>query len=308
MAGAPLVMTVELKPKGGTIEVQGRQAGSSDVWIWRVTVPASEPNTASTSVTALPLGALHGRELIADLELEHAADGKHSTKLESRIEATALRHRIVSRMTSLVAIADQPSVDPGQPSRRERIPLEVPAFVSAEACGLTIGTLEARYSLRHQPRMAATALGPRTLIAQRGKGAAPSAAVRPGASGFGSPFPGQDFEISAARVLRSNGDQLVIEFEAPFDGFVLPKDDVNVWLDGVTWHVARIVPKDGFPLGPYPAGTVILMPLRLDRPLDWGRYRSVDVRWRWEPDGASDGSARRQITLTVSLGMHATST
>src|SRR5690606_29198684 len=122
--------TVELEPAGGTLELSGRLAGTDGVWTRTMTVPAdsistrhsresgnpetrndapasgpapaAEPFAHDPRAAALPIGALHGREIIADLELEEAA-GADRRDIDRRIEARALRHRIVSRRTSLVA-------------------------------------------------------------------------------------------------------------------------------------------------------------------------------------------------------------
>lgn len=137
-AGQPLVAAVELRREGGTLEVRGRMAGSTVPWAWKVEVPAEAAPPNGLRMTPLPIGALFGREMIADLELTLAATGR-AEELNSRIEALGLRHRIASRRTSLVAIAEQPSVEPGAGMRTERIAVEVPAGVSAEGSGLLGG-------------------------------------------------------------------------------------------------------------------------------------------------------------------------
>src|SRR5262249_22010792 len=110
-AGLPLLLTAALNPAGGEVEITGRLAGTDDAWRPRFTVPAA---AAVASKTALPIGALFGREIIADLEQELAA-GNNIEHTSSLIEMRGLRHRITSRRTSLVAIAERPAVDPTQP-------------------------------------------------------------------------------------------------------------------------------------------------------------------------------------------------
>jgi hypothetical protein len=97
-------------------------------------VPAGAGTLASTP---LPLGALHGREVVGELELS-GTDSRwlKLEPLDHLIETVAMRHRIVSRRTSLVAIVEEPSVDPRAPRRRERLAVELPAGVSAEGVGL----------------------------------------------------------------------------------------------------------------------------------------------------------------------------
>ena len=146
---AILKIALELKPEGGPVEVRGREAGTEDAWIWRIELPPVErgaremPAGAESELTVratpLPLGALYGRERVADLELEASAVDDASREIDERIESAGLRHRIVTRRTSLVAIAEEPSVDPKLPRRRERLPVEVPSGVSAEGSGLITG-------------------------------------------------------------------------------------------------------------------------------------------------------------------------
>lgn len=156
-AGKPLLFTVELGDAGGSLELAGELAGES--WQHRIEVPpagaqlpadpiadtepASAPSAgngaaalpAGWTQTPLPLGALHGRALVAEYELGMAPAELHHGGSD-RIERCALRHRIASSRTSLVAIAEEPSVDPCAPRRRERLAVELPAGVSAEGAGL----------------------------------------------------------------------------------------------------------------------------------------------------------------------------
>lgn len=48
----------------------------------------------------------------------------------------ALRHAIASRLTSWIAVAEVPSVDPREPVRAERVPQALPYGMSAEGLGL----------------------------------------------------------------------------------------------------------------------------------------------------------------------------
>ena len=136
-AGQPLVLPVELRKEGGAVLVTGRLAGSAEEWKAKLDVPAPGAQ-GGPRATSLPIGALHGREVIADLEVE-LSTGRDAAGADRRIEKCAMRHRIVSRRTSLVAIAEEPSVDPKQPRRRERLAVELPAGVSAEGAGLVMG-------------------------------------------------------------------------------------------------------------------------------------------------------------------------
>ncbi|MFM8558992.1 MAG: hypothetical protein ACKOC6_05235, partial [bacterium] len=81
---------------------------------------------------------MFGRETVGALEVQAAAHGGRSREpFQDDIETVALRHGIVSSRTSLVAISENLTVDPKDPTRRVRIAVEVPSDVSAEAVGLT---------------------------------------------------------------------------------------------------------------------------------------------------------------------------
>jgi hypothetical protein len=145
-----------------------------------------------------------------------------------RIEALGLRHRIASRRTSLVAISEEPAVDPKQPRRRRRLPVELPAGVSAEGVGLAAAI----------PRVASLAkglFGAAPIEAQAACISSDGAirallelAPRPPRRKVEQPRPARataDQEIPVATVgcvLRTDGDLIVVEFESPEDGFFLP--------------------------------------------------------------------------------------
>ncbi|GAB4370084.1 MAG: VIT domain-containing protein [Acidobacteriota bacterium] len=134
LAGAASLVAVELAPAGGTLRVTARSADGSR-WERSIDVPpADQPGDGATG---LPLGALFARERVADLEMAlAAAEGTASKELLEEIEQTALRHGIVSLRTSLVAISEEPAVDPTAPRRRVRLATGLPAGVSAEGVGL----------------------------------------------------------------------------------------------------------------------------------------------------------------------------
>ncbi len=140
LEGHPLVLFAEIAPVGGTLEIRGRHAGASGAWVRQLEIPRARSEAITTpGSTTLPLGALFGREAIADVELRLAAAGKggEAGAFEADIERLGLRHGIASRKTSLVAISEDPTVDPRDPRRRERLAVELPAEVSAEGTGLT---------------------------------------------------------------------------------------------------------------------------------------------------------------------------
>src|SRR5258705_4961418 len=225
-----MVMTVELKPGGGTLEVAGRLAGSEQRWIWRTEVPA-QPQSA----VELPVGALHGKETIRDLEMMGVARPSEWAELNSRIEKIAMRHRIVSRRTSLVAVAEEPSVDARAARRRERLAIEVPSGMSAESLGLKrypSAVVKWAYS-----REVGIGLSEDSLRLLTPKGPI-SAMIDQAAAAFRKPTPQRDLRsgprgwvkgrftggahpeiVLLGTVVESLVDGLIVEFEVAFEGF-----------------------------------------------------------------------------------------
>ena len=324
LAGQPLMLALELEPEGGKVEVGGRQAGTADAWIWRITLPAFQAGTAVAGIptaknpalaaTSLPLGALYGREVIADLELLAAARPGSADDLDRRIEQAGLRHRITSRMTSLVAVAETPSVDPKLPRRRERLAIEVPAGVSAEGSGLFMRggpdlMLMGAMELRHPDTMGRSGMANVLIRAQgmlgepwarRFAGAPTSTPLVPPAT-FRGWVPPTEHPIPGGRLLRVSPRGLTVEFETPFEGFAIPDGEINLWLEGTTWLVARVVPEESTPRGPQPAGLVVRLTLSITGHPKWVMARSIDLRWLTGRDGNADGSPPRQIILSVAL-------
>jgi len=270
LAGEPLVLAVELAPEGGSLAVAGRLAGVAGSWAERIAVPAS---AELHSATQLPVGALFGREAIADEEMHLTAAGQgqgEASVIADRIEALGLRHRIASRRTSLVAIAEEPSVDPHAPRRRARLPVELPAGVSAEGVGLG----------------PAVRLAPGAMLIQampdmvRGKRAFD---VRIGR--IGGYVMAEEAAVAAeelkARVTRCDGDLLVIELESPADGFMLPgdKDTVRVLLDDESVIEARVDAGLATRSGPHARGLTLRLALRAPRGLGWPRGTIRGLEW-----------------------------
>jgi hypothetical protein len=129
LAGSPVRSTVRLQPAGGTLVVRGRMA--SGQWEHRLDVPPAIGGEASAAISSL-----WAREAIEELELDLACGGDRAV-IDRRIEEIALRHTISSRLTSWVAVSEEPSVDPREPVRVERIPQALPHGMSVEGLGLS---------------------------------------------------------------------------------------------------------------------------------------------------------------------------
>jgi Ca-activated chloride channel homolog len=126
MAAGPALVSIQLRSKGGSLRVRGRTPVGA--WEVAVDVPALDAGKGSAAVVTL-----YGREAVEDLELR-AACGERS--VDAEIERLGLRFQIATRRTSWVAVSEEPAVDPRQPTRRERMPHELPAGMSVEGLGL----------------------------------------------------------------------------------------------------------------------------------------------------------------------------
>src|SRR4029450_13369661 len=108
----PLPPALKLRPEGGDLQVRGvTRTGSWESVLSVSAVAAGEGNAAVV--------ALYGREAVEDLELARAAGLPES---DQDVERIGLDFQIATRRTSWVAVSEEPAVDPGRPTRRERIP------------------------------------------------------------------------------------------------------------------------------------------------------------------------------------------
>ena len=267
LAGQPLRLTAELDANGGTLEIEGLQAGSSEPWRHRVDVPAADADGSRS--TPLPIGALHGREAITDLEQE-LASGR--AEVLERIESRGLRHRITSRRTSLVAIAEEPAVDPKQPRRREKLPVELPAGVSAEGVGLMGPAFSPRLWNAGDRRNA-------HLVVRKKRSLMDSSALEQGSEYATSMVRGPlDLPLPRATIIRRHGDLLIVEFAIPFDGFELPSEVEVLW-NGNVLGAAKVDGADSSPPGPHKRRVLVRMALRFDWDTMWRADQELTLRW-----------------------------
>jgi Ca-activated chloride channel family protein len=314
LEGQPLVLLAEIAARGGNLELRGKQAGTASAWQHRVEIPAAaEPAQRSESpgVTTLPLGALFGKEAIEDVELELAAvrHGIGREEFESRIEALGLRHRIASRKTSLVAISEDPTVDPKDPRRRERLAVEVPAEVSAEGAGLAQPVMMQRIlrgpTAFHEicfdvtEATSALRLGLPRALRHKVRGAARldwlSKKLKVG--------PTRQVNISDARVLNAEGPVLVFEFEVPEAGFPLPAggEEIHVRLQDGSDHMARVIGEKSSGPGPHHEGLIVRLAVEL---VDRNSFEGNELLLHWTgrivpPAGASE---EIEVSMHITLG------
>lgn len=289
-AGQPLVLPVELGAEGGTVVVTGRLAGLAEDWSAALEVP---PLGASGGppATPLPIGALFGREVVAELEAG-LAGGRDRGAGAVDIERAAMRHRIVSRLTSLVAIAEEPAVDPKQPRRRERLAVELPAGVSAEGVGL--GVSAARLCRLGPVGMAG--LRPSRMASRAFSwvedGAVAAESAISAAPGPEPSVPGwKEVRIGCASVVREPDGTLVVEFEVPYDGFLMPDEAAYVMRGRAFFDKVLVLADRSSPAGPHGRGMIVRLALRLALETAWPGAEDVTVRWsagRVQPDAAPE--------------------
>ncbi len=161
-AGLPARLCVELRPEGGELIARGRAAEGE--WVERLHVAAiangeqrviraGEPRETASGPGALAarqgsdavdarwpacsaVAALFGREQVEDLEMNAAARDVREPSSEARLEALGVTFQLATRLTSWIALTDEATVDPTQPTRRETMPHQLPYGMQAEGLGL----------------------------------------------------------------------------------------------------------------------------------------------------------------------------
>jgi len=127
-AGSPVLIGLCLRPEGGTLTVRGRTAEGE--FKERLEVRAVDFGAGTGAAVAL-----FGREKVEDLETK-LAGGDDRQSVDHLVEKLGLDFQISTRLTSWIAVSDQRDVDPLKPTRREKMPHELPYGMSAEGLGL----------------------------------------------------------------------------------------------------------------------------------------------------------------------------
>jgi len=123
-AGSPTVIPVRLRPEGGLIVVEG--CTPRGPWTTQATV---EPISVGTGIASVV--RLFGRDCVERLELDAAA----GRNVDEQIERLGLEFRIATRLTSWIAVSEEPTVDPNEPVRLVRIAQQIPYGMSVEGLG-----------------------------------------------------------------------------------------------------------------------------------------------------------------------------
>jgi Ca-activated chloride channel homolog len=277
--GRPVILGLALNPEGGEVLVRGRLMGSSKPWVRRVAVTSAADAVGGNAATVegervgtdLPLGAFFGREAIEDEEMR-LAGAKNGRAIAERIEVLGLRHRLPSRMTSLVAIAESPSVDPRLPRRRERLVVDLPEGVSAEGVGLAMGMFRGGAMVLQRIHGGLDENSPGFHIEERTLGVPKYTRSRVGLRRQ----PGKPGGPVTGRIIHADYrpheflvSVLVFEFECPYDGYDHPGPGTVVEVHtGCGEAVRAVVEEDQstYP-GRQTRGLILRMHLRFRQPV-----------------------------------------
>ncbi len=315
LAGQPLVLLAEISGRGGELRICGKQAGAKKDWESLVAIPpaaeAAESGLEPTRLpqTPLPLGALFGRHAVEDLELELAAADRGShAEIVAKIESLGLRHGIVTRATSLIAISEDPTVDPKDPRRRERLAVELPADVSAEGVGL--GSAVESRAFRKLAILGEPPMPMMDVAAKWEQMDASDRTMRPALQKSRLPGLGRllwragprSLHVREARVLDVRDRILILEFEVPESGFLLPRDGTtaSIEFDDGTTAKATVIARESSPLGPHEAGLTVRLSLGLTDRESWP---DGETRIHWEDVRKGTGW---KMDEKVEVGIHIT--
>jgi Ca-activated chloride channel homolog len=220
-AGAPALCALALAPGGGELVARGRTPDGP--WSQKLVVAPTAAGAGAGAVVAL-----FGREKVEDLEMRLCA-GEAAETIDRAIERIGLDFQIATRTTSWVAVSEEPTVDPKAPTRKQRIPQELPFGVSVDGIGL-------RHAGPAGMPMQAQSLG-RTRSAMITRGGFVASALPPAAPMRPSPTKAAKGEMKKraiddvaesgsvtlaetppperlrGRVLRRHGNELIVEID-----------------------------------------------------------------------------------------------
>ena len=115
--GEPVVLSAQMPSSTGTLRIEGRIGNRP----WQMTLDLAKAAKGSG------ISKLWARRKIADAEVERTLGRISGDEADRRILKLALRHSLVTRLTSLVAVDETPSRPQGARLTREEIPLDLPA-------------------------------------------------------------------------------------------------------------------------------------------------------------------------------------
>jgi Ca-activated chloride channel family protein len=118
MAGAPVLLSLKLRPDGGRLVVKG----STPAGAWERTLIVPPTGTGEGNPA---LATLYAREKVEDLEMQRAGSNP-APEQPPRIEALGLEYQIATPFTAWVAASEEPTVDGSAPFRHEVVPQALP--------------------------------------------------------------------------------------------------------------------------------------------------------------------------------------
>jgi hypothetical protein len=111
--------------------------------------------------------------------------------------------------------------------------------------------------------------------------------------------------ISGARVLRLDGPVLIVEFEVPETGFLLPVDGTQVHVcfeDGSDCR-ARVFGDESSQSGPHQAGLTIRLAVKLVGRNSWHGQKAL-LRWTGRVEFPDAEVGEPEIEVHIILGQH----
>ncbi|HEY2749278.1 MAG TPA: VIT domain-containing protein, partial [Polyangia bacterium] len=245
-AGAPALCGLALRPTGGELVARGRTAEGE--WRQRIEVAPIAAGAGNGAVVAL-----FGRERVEDLEMRLCAGEavEAPNAIDRMIEKVGLEFQIATRLTSWVAVADEPAVDPKAPTRKQRIPQELPFGVSVEGLGLRAAgaPMPARAMMPGQLMNRTRAFGAATMRGAFTGGAPPTppaAPSRPAPTSAQGKAVGEKTKMAKreeGEAARYFADELAEVAPAPLEGRVVRAKDGEIVVEidvheSGTWSVA----------------------------------------------------------------------
>ena len=225
-----------------------------------------------------------------DLEIDRGR--RNGARVDAEIERLGLSFQIATRLTSWVAISEEPSVDPGQPTRRERIPHELAHGISAEGLGLSraFGFVEDQAAMLdvrgrgltdNLRKMVATFSPREAQILRTTLGDKRRGAPRSRSYGdledlvLGASSPERPVIRLVGRVGVRSGAKLVIEIELPEPLAWEPGDKVSLVLSGGQTLEAIVDRARSTRAGECAPGQTLRLALEVTRELAVGEPREI---------------------------------
>jgi Ca-activated chloride channel family protein len=120
-AGSPARVPVRLRPEGGYLTLVGQAPRGT--FEKTIAVPALAAGEGDAR-----FAALFARERVEDLE----ASRHVGREVDDEVERLGVDFQIATRQTSWVAVSDDPTVDPTEPTRAEVMPHALPSGISPD--------------------------------------------------------------------------------------------------------------------------------------------------------------------------------